>query len=142
VCQPRACGFESHRGYQECFQAEERLGVGHVGGLGYRELMTERFPEAGRLSAHVLLDAVSTYEHNAPEDLNASAMNLALRRLNEIDGVLKATMSEEDTLSLDASNLLGGAIVTLSWLIEQLAAARGVERLAVVAQVREFLDAA
>jgi hypothetical protein len=103
--------------------------------------MTERFPEAGRLSAHVLLDAVSTYEHNAPEDLNASAMNLALRRLNEVDGALKATMSEEDTLSLDASNLLGGAIVTLSWLIEQLAVARGVERLAVVAEVREFLDA-
>jgi hypothetical protein len=104
--------------------------------------MTDKMPDAGRLSAHVLLDAVSTYEQNASENLNANAMNLALRRLNEIDGAVKATLSDEETLSLDASNLLGGAIIAISWLVEQLADARDSDRLAIVAQLREFLDSA
>lgn len=96
-------------------------------------------PEVGRLAAHTILDAVSAYELGVEEDANVDVMNLALAKLDEI-GAVTATMSDDDGLSVDASNLVGGALVTINYLVHQLAQARGVAHEVVVAGAREFLD--
>jgi hypothetical protein len=49
-------------------------------------------------------------------------------------------LDDDDNLSLDASNLLGGAIVSMSWLIEQLARERHQDKQLVIAELRDFLD--
>jgi len=95
-------------------------------------------PEPGRAAAHVLLDALSGWESGGGERLNAEVMNLALRRLDEVDGAVTTTA---DGLSLDLSNLVGGAVVSMHWLIERLALSRGIDRHAVITELREFLDA-
>jgi hypothetical protein len=87
------------------------------------------------------LDAVSAWETGAHDDTNSSAMNTALDRLNEVDGAIQATMTDDDGMTLDVSNLLGGAIVTLNWLVERLADARGITRTDVLVELRDFLDA-
>ena len=52
--------------------------------------MTSLFPEAGRLAAHVLLDAASAWDDDAGE-ANGAAMNLALTRLAETGAVAPRT---------------------------------------------------
>jgi hypothetical protein len=100
--------------------------------------MTE-IPEGGRQAAHVILDAVSAWDVAASSDANAAAMILALTRMNEVDAVA-ATLDEDDNLSVDASNLLGGAMVSVNWLVEQLAHERGQDKELVIAELRDFLD--
>ncbi|MCU1443845.1 MAG: hypothetical protein JWQ59_1995 [Cryobacterium sp.] len=96
-------------------------------------------PEGGRQAAHVIIDAVSAWDTAATPDANTQAMNLALNRMNDVDAV-RATLDDDDNLSLDASNLLGGAIVSMSWLIEQLARERHQDKQLVIAELRDFLD--
>jgi hypothetical protein len=100
--------------------------------------MTE-IPEGGRQVAHVILDAVSAWDTAATSDANAAAMILALSRMNDVDAV-NATLDDDDNLSIDASNLLGGAMVSVNWLVEQLAHERGQDKELVIAQLRDFLD--
>lgn len=100
--------------------------------------MTE-IPEGGRQAAHVILDAVSAWDIAASSDANAAAMILALTRMNDVDAVA-ATVDEDDNLSVDASNLLGGAMVSVNWLVEQLAHERGQDKELVIAELRDFLD--
>jgi len=95
-------------------------------------------PEGGRQASYVLLDAVSTWDTTATDDTNSAAMHLALSRMNEVDAYT-ATIDDDARLSLDASNLLGGTIVSMNWLIEQLAQERNQSRHSVIADLREFL---
>lgn len=94
--------------------------------------------EGGRQASYILLDSVSTWDTTATDDTNSAAMNLALTRMNEVDAVTP-TLDDNDQLSLDASNLLGGRIVSMNWLIEQLAHERHQSRHSVVMNLREFL---
>ncbi|TFD75328.1 hypothetical protein [Cryobacterium psychrophilum] len=96
-------------------------------------------PEAGRQASYILLDAVSAWDASSTDDTNSAAMNLALTRMNEVDAVT-ATLGDDDSLSLDASNLLGGTIVTMNWLVEQLAQERHQPKHNVITDLREFLD--
>jgi hypothetical protein len=96
-------------------------------------------PEGGRQAAHVILDAISAWDTSATPDANAAAMNLALKRMNDVDAV-KATLDDNENLSLDASNLLGGAMVSVNWLIEQLAHERRSDKRLVISELRDFLD--
>jgi hypothetical protein len=96
-------------------------------------------PEGGRQAAHVILDAISAWDTAATPDANAAAMNLALKRMNDVDAV-KATLDDNENLSLDASNLLGGAMVSVNWLIEQLAHERRSDKRLVISELRDFLD--
>ena len=96
-------------------------------------------PEVGRLAAHTILDAVAGYELGLEEDANTNAMNLALTRLDEI-GAVDATTSDDGGLAVDVSNLVGGALVTVNYLVHQLAKARSVSPEVVVAGARAFLD--
>ncbi|MDR5699858.1 hypothetical protein [Agromyces aerolatus] len=102
-------------------------------------------PAAGRQSAHVILDAVSAWDPDiGPTDENADAMNRALERLDRIDGAIVVTADDDADdithLTLDVSNLTGGAIVLVNWLVHQLGDARNEDPQIVIAQAREFLD--
>jgi hypothetical protein len=102
--------------------------------------MMAGIPEPARLVAHVMADAVSALEPGSGR--NSEAMDLALARLKEIDEAIVAHV-DEDTghlESLDISNLLGGALASINWLVTQLAEARGVDELDVIASLREALD--
>lgn len=96
-------------------------------------------PEGGRQASYILLDAVSAWDTASSHDTNNAAMILALSRMNDVDA-FTATLDGNDHLSIDASNLLGGAIVAINWLIEQLAHERQQSRHSVIADLREFLD--
>lgn len=80
-------------------------------------------PEEGRQAAHVLLDVVSAYDNELPEEdpANAEAMNLALLHLNQVGAVTATFNDDTDEVTIDMSNLVGGVAVTLSWLVHQLA---------------------
>lgn len=98
-------------------------------------------PEAGRLSAHVILDAVTAYDFSSSGDSNVAAMSLALDRINDVDGAATLHVDESGRpTSLDVSALVGAAAVTISWLVHQLAEAGGVDPHDVITQVREFID--
>jgi hypothetical protein len=96
-------------------------------------------PEGGRQAAHVLLDAVSAWSADADAATNASVVQLAIERLNEI-GAVTATLDEADGLHVNITNLVGGALVTMTWLIRQLSLTATAERDEVIVTAREFLD--
>ena len=88
-------------------------------------------PEPGRLSAHVILDAVSAYDPQSSSEGNERVINLALQRLDDVDEAVIATYDEET----DA-----GAIRLTYWLAVNLAEERGTDVLDVLAEAREYLD--
>jgi hypothetical protein len=97
-------------------------------------------PEPGRQVAFVLADALTTWDDSVDEERNNEAVNLAWQRLNEIDGAVTATLDDatgEVTISL--SNVLGGALVAMNWLLALAEASTGLDRLEVIANMREFL---
>jgi len=96
-------------------------------------------PEVGRQAAHILLDAVTAFEAGRADEDNVVAMNLALQRLDEV-GAIGATTARTGEITLEVSNLAGGAVVSLNWLIEQLAFREGSDPQAVIARLRDFLD--
>lgn len=96
-------------------------------------------PEAGRQSAHVWLDLVSTYDDAAPE-LWQTSVSAALPRFSEV-GAFTADFDEEEShLTVDASNLLLPGAVIMQWLIHALADARGQDRTDVIVWLREQMD--
>lgn len=97
-------------------------------------------PEKGRLAAHVLLDAASVWSESVNEEANTEVMNLALHRLDDIGPV---KVEQDDTtgqIVVDVSQLAGGAVVALQWLISRLAEGRGFSREVVINDLRAFLD--
>jgi hypothetical protein len=98
--------------------------------------------ETGRLAAHVLLDAVSTFDSSAPEKESGRILDLAVARLAEVDCVTATYDDETDTATVDASDLVGGTVVLINALVERIAAELGLERAVVVSQTREALDRA
>lgn len=98
-------------------------------------------PDAGRQVAHVILDAVTAWdpEIDSEGDENAVAMNLALHRLNEIDGAVGIEV-DGDHVGLDLSNVTGGTIVLVNWLVHRLSEARREDPNVIVSRAREFLD--
>jgi hypothetical protein len=100
----------------------------------------DSMPEQGRQAAFVLLDALSGREPGGPDAGNEAVMNLALRRLNEV-GAVTATMDDEtEEVTVDVSNLVGGTLVTLQWLVSALAERRGCDETVVVHDLRGFLS--
>jgi hypothetical protein len=97
------------------------------------------FPEKGRLAAHVLIDGVvaskSEYE---------GAADLAYQRLNELDTIpvhVDGGDPEADlNIDIDLSNILGASLITISWLVEQLATETGRSRENILFALREYVD--
>lgn len=96
--------------------------------------------EAGRQAAHVLLDAISTFDSFAPGDESDRILNLAVGRLNEVGCVTAQYDDETDEAAVDASDLVGGTLVLLNGLIERIVILTGLPREVVVSQSREILD--
>jgi hypothetical protein len=98
------------------------------------------FPEPGRLVGHALLDSVIAYVPDGDPELNASSANLAIAAIHEVEGALVVTADDDDALTIDSSGLIGGAMITIAQLVQRLADARGVDREAVVSEMRTYLD--
>jgi hypothetical protein len=94
-------------------------------------------PQAGRQAAHVILDAVSVYDPAMPAPM--TVVDRAFHRLNEVDAV-GVRLTDDGEVVVDASDLLGGTIVVVQWLVEALARERGEGREQVIADARGFLD--
>lgn len=102
-------------------------------------IQLSEMPEGSRQTAHVLLDAVSTYEESASETWPDLA-TLSLDRLNEVDAVEVTVDEESEAIDIDISNLIGGSLTTLNFLIEYAMRASGQNRHEIVVAAREFLD--
>jgi hypothetical protein len=74
------------------------------------------------------------------EDANIAAMDLALARLGELHAVSVIRSDDGDSLHVDASNLVAPAVLSMMWLIDQLADATGLSHEDVATGLREFLD--
>lgn len=99
--------------------------------------MTADIPTAGRESVNVILDAVVAHVPGDPR--NVELMNLALARLAEVEGAYGVTVNDADEVSLDLSNLVGGAMVAIARLVQMVAEAEGTSREEVVADLRAWL---
>jgi len=97
------------------------------------------FPEPGRLVGHALLDSVIAYVPGGDDTVSGNAANLALSHVTEIEGAL-VVVNDGDTISIDPTGLIGGAMVTIAQLVERLADASGVDRETVVSNMRTYLD--
>jgi hypothetical protein len=98
------------------------------------------FPESGRRVGHVLLDAVVAYVPGGDADVNARSTNLALEAIADVDGALVVSACDDGNLNVNASGLMGGAMVTVAQLVERLAEARGTSREEIIAEMRAYLD--
>ncbi|WP_213816690.1 hypothetical protein [Glaciihabitans sp. dw_435] len=99
--------------------------------------------EIGRLAANVLIDAVSAYDTELSEQSKSEMMTLALERLSDVEaiGVSVDEGEEEVEIHVNLDNLVGGTIVSIHWLISELAEARGTSTEQVISQLREHLEA-
>ncbi|WP_188678829.1 hypothetical protein [Subtercola lobariae] len=92
-------------------------------------------PDSGRLAASVLLDAVVSQNPENSEAENRVALDMALALLVADDDA-----DERNPASIiDASDLVGAAVVLSSWLISRLAEARGVDIADVAVELRAFI---
>ena len=97
-------------------------------------------PEEGRKAAHILLDTTVGFDSAAADAENEAAMNGALLALGDADAVTATIDDESDAASVDVSHLVGGAIVTIKWLVSRLSEVTGESPEEIVFQAREFLD--
>jgi hypothetical protein len=95
-------------------------------------------PESGRLAASVLLDAVVSQSPEKSESENRMALDMALALLIETDDGGYHDERNPDSI-IDASDLVGAAIVLTSWLISRLAEARGSDVAEVAGELRTFI---
>lgn len=100
------------------------------------ERMTN-IPTAGCEAVNVILDAVAA--HAIEEPNNLATMNLALARLADVEDAYRVTLNDEDEVSLDLSNLVGGAMVPISRLVQLVSDGQGVSRDEVISGLREWL---
>ncbi|MCS5731482.1 hypothetical protein N1031_17105 [Herbiconiux moechotypicola] len=90
-----------------------------------------QIPPKGARAANVLLDAVISQSATQSTEANIRAMSVALAAL----------ASEEPTDDEpEPSDVVGAAVVCISWLSAHLAAASAVDLEDVVADLRDFLD--
>lgn len=99
--------------------------------------MAARMPDAGRESANVILDAVSAFDADRAD--NRAAMDLAVARLNDVEGAYRVLVNDRDEVTLDLSNLVGGSTVTIMRLVQLLSEATGASREEIISDLREWL---
>ncbi len=101
--------------------------------------MTDASPKSVQ-TAHVLLDLLASYDEHEISEVNHRAAGTAFERLNEI-GAVKASRTDDDVLSIDISELLGGFGFVGGLLVNALASKYGIDRLDVIASLRNQLEA-
>lgn len=101
-----------------------------------------RFPEAGRQVAHVLIDGVSAADHDNI-DIGSAAADLAYQRISDIPDGLPVNVTDTDDnthIAIDLSNVLGASMITIDWLIKQLADSSGHSIDEIIVALREYVD--
>lgn len=98
--------------------------------------------DAAKGAANILLDMVTAFDDDLGDDpTNAAAMNLAFRRFDEVEAVTLTWDDEKpDPPLLDVSPLVGGAMVSMKWLVGRVAAYARSSEEEVIADLREFLE--
>ncbi len=99
-------------------------------------------PESGRAAAQILLDAASVVD---PSVLNgADLVQPVVDDLAKIEGLISvhdlADSGEEPAFTVEVGDLVGAALVVIGHLVTDLAEARGVDRLAIINDVRAQID--
>ena len=103
---------------------------------------TITMPAAGRMAAHVLLDAVKV-DYYLATDLGTAAINMVLEQVNAIDGAVRVSVAqpaENIEIEVDWSNVAGATVVLLCWFADRLAAVTGRDVHAVANEARAFID--
>jgi hypothetical protein len=101
-------------------------------------IIVTSMPESGRLAASVLLDAVVSQSPDKSESENRMALDMALALLIETDDGHDGDERNPDSI-IDASDLVGAAIVLTSWLVSRLAESRGTDVTDVAGELRSFI---
>lgn len=94
-----------------------------------------QIPRLGALAASVLLDAVISQSSGQSMEANISAMSVALEALTA--GPDEGSEGREQP---EPSDVVGAAVVCISWLAAHLAAANSVDLEDVVADLRGFIE--
>jgi hypothetical protein len=98
--------------------------------------------ESSRLSAHVLLDALSAFDDLANPDPDP-AIRLALRRLEEIDAVTLTFDDETDTRTLNIQPVLHAALELLAASIaDHMRDAPDLDSIGAIERLRTAIDLA
>ncbi|SDZ57566.1 hypothetical protein [Herbiconiux ginsengi] len=92
-----------------------------------------RIPAGGARAAHVLLDAVVSQSTGQTVQANVDAMTIALSSL---------TIDSPDSPEIvpTPGDIVGSAVVCISWLTTRLAASSGRDIEDVIVDLRAFLD--
>jgi hypothetical protein len=102
------------------------------------------YSETSRLVAQAMLDvATANSVSSASQELNESMMLIALQRFDEIEGAYTVDIDDEGddlTVTVNLSQMVAGAMIPLTHLVRQLAAARGVDEEVVIIELREYID--
>jgi hypothetical protein len=96
--------------------------------------------EPGRLASHVLLDVISIWnDQTVIPDQAVQIGNTALERLGDV-GAVRSAHINDGQVEVDASDLIGGALMALNWLVAEVADVEVCSREDVVIRLREYLD--
>jgi hypothetical protein len=98
-------------------------------------------PETTRLVAHVLLDAASVQSADqADDDQRDDMYGLAIDRLAEVEAVRVTQDDETGRVSVDIRRLTTASLVLINGLLDGWAAAAGVDRDQLIAELRGIVD--
>jgi hypothetical protein len=98
-------------------------------------------PEAGRVAAHALLDAM--YERNVTSGSDAPPLEDVLDRLSSMVGAMEVTVAESPgqiDVEVDWGVLAGSTFVLLQWFMDQLMNATGLDPHTAITGAREYID--
>jgi len=96
--------------------------------------------EPGRLASHVLLDVISIWnDPTVVPDQSVQIGNTALERLGDV-GAVRSTHISDGQVEVDASDLIGGALMALNWLVAEVADVQHCTREEIVIRLRDYLD--
>lgn len=93
-----------------------------------------QIPPLGAQAANVLLDAVISQSSTQTTAVNIKAMSIALATLTPDEDY------QEKNSKPAPSDVVGAAVVCISWLAAHLAAATAVDLEDVVADLRDFIE--
>jgi hypothetical protein len=95
-------------------------------------------------TVHVLLDALTSWgpAQDGPGSVDADAIELAVRRL-PTEALDVSVMADANTVDVDVdfSVLLGAALLSMKWLVGELADATGRTEDEVLSEVRDTMTA-
>ncbi len=97
-------------------------------------------PAEGKQTAHVLIDAVSVALDGQAEPEWVNGVHERLQSIGAVEVTATGDDDGEVAVTVDLSPLLGAALVTINYLVNEIAEARQVDRDSVIIGLREHID--